>query len=77
MGRRGQGNKAQTPLGYSHGTGVYTAIAGTGVVLVLLRGNTWVGKRPHADTVGVSTEVRWQLCEQGFVQSHGNMEGHT
>ena len=33
MGRRDQGNKAQTPVGYSHGTGVFTgdlALAVTG-----------------------------------------------
>ena len=34
MGRPDQGNKAQTPVGYSHGTGVYIgglATANTGV----------------------------------------------
>ena len=31
MGRPNQGNKAQTPEGYSHGTGVYTGDLATAV----------------------------------------------
>ena len=45
MGRPNQGNKAQTRVGYSHGTGVCT--------LGLLRGVEWIGTRPHAGTIDV------------------------
>ena len=35
MGRPNQGNKAQTPVGYSHGTGVSTGGLATAVLGVL------------------------------------------
>ena len=38
MGRPGQHNKAQTPVGYSHGTGVSTGGLGTAVLGVVARG---------------------------------------
>ena len=37
MGRPDQGNKAQTPVGYSHGTGVYTGGLATAVLGVVAR----------------------------------------
>ena len=37
MGRPDQGNKAQTPVGYSHGTGVSTGSLATAVLGVVAR----------------------------------------
>ena len=37
MGRPDQGNKAQTPVGYSHGTGVSTGGLATAVLGVVVR----------------------------------------
>ena len=37
MGRPNQGNKAQTPVGYSHGDGVYTGGLATAVLGVVAR----------------------------------------
>ena len=37
MGRPDQGNKAQTPVGYSHGTGVSTGGLATAVLAVVAR----------------------------------------
>ena len=49
MGRPAQGNKAQTPVGYSHGTGVSTGGLATAVFGVVARdtpgvhGVVWAG----------------------------------
>ena len=50
MGRPDQGNKAQTPVGYSHGTGVSTGGLATAVLGVVARdtpgvqGVVWGGR---------------------------------
>ena len=53
MGRPDQGNKAQTPVGYSHGTGVSTGGPATAVLGVVAR-----------DTPGVHCVV-WGLRRYG------------
>ena len=53
MGRPDQGNKAQTPVGYSHGTGVSTGGPATAVLGVVAR-----------DTPGVHGVV-WVLRHRG------------
>ena len=53
MGRSDQGNKAQTPVGYSHGTGVSTGRPATAVLGVVSR-----------DTLGVHGVV-WGLRRYG------------
>ena len=53
MGRPDQGNKAQTPVGYSHGTGVSTGGPATAVLGVVAR-----------DTPGVHGVV-WGLRRRG------------
>ena len=53
MGRPDQGNKAQTPVGYSHGTGVSTGGLATAVLGVVAR-----------DTPGVHRVV-WGLRRYG------------
>ena len=53
MGRPDQGNKAQTPVGYSHGTGVSTGGRATAVLGLVAR-----------DTPGVDRVV-WGLRRYG------------
>ena len=75
MGRPNQGNKAQTPVGYSHGTG--SLLAGQlrqsrGFTLRLLWGlGEYVGVLVPAPRV----LARWQLGRPGGAWDHGRIRG--
>ena len=64
MGRPDQGNKAQTPVGYSHGTGVSTGGLATAILGVVARdtpgvhGVVWGLRRP----LGVLHRVAGTAC---------------
>ena len=76
MGRLDQSNKAQTPVGYSHGTEVSTGNVATAVTLMLLRGVKWIGTCPHASATGVGHGLRERLDRSGCPWSHSCMNGH-
>ena len=56
MGRPDQGNKAQTPIGYSHGTGVSNgclATVVTGVRPQVTLGIEWIRLRPCTNATSI------------------------
>ena len=76
MGRPDQGNKAQTPVGYSHGTGVSTGGLATAVLGVVARDTPWVhgvvwGLRCYGGLLECYTGLRGRrrnddLCVEGY-----------
>ena len=58
MGRPDQGNKAQTPLGYSHGTGVSTGGLAKAVLGVVARDTPGV----HGVVWGLATSLLALRC---------------
>ena len=61
MGRPDQGNKAQTPIGYSHGTGVSTGGPVTAVMGLSLgySGGYKVGKKARRSCNATGVAVNW------------------
>ena len=58
MGRPDQGNKAQTPVGYSHGTGVSTG----GLVTAVLGTDAWDTPGVHGFVWGRATSLPALRC---------------
>ena len=58
MGRPDQGNKAQIPVGYSHGTGVSTGGLATAVLRVVARDRMGV----HGGVLGRATSLPALRC---------------
>ena len=65
MGRLDQGNKAQTPVGYSHGTRVYTDDLATAVTGVC----PWVAPGEHVS--GHTSSCRHHRCRLSAVDGNG------